>query len=111
MKEYEILILLKANLTQETYDKTFKDIEGLITNNEGEIIQHKDLGLRDLETEFKKCRQGHYVVYQFRGNNKTLEGLESKLRINENVMRYMNVTLDSVHSDIEIKETLRTEKR
>ena len=97
-REYEILYIIKPHLGDEKVKKINDSLQSWITSTGGEIILFKDLGLRELGTEFKKNKQGHYALCQFKGNQKVLTELNEKLRVTENIIRYLNVKLEDVEA-------------
>mgnify|MGYP001189731937 CR=1 FL=1 len=97
-REYEILYIIKPNLGQEEVKKVNDDIQSVIKETGGEIITFKDLGVRELGTEFKKNKQGHYALYQFKADNAVLTELNEKLRVTESVLRFIIIKLESSES-------------
>ena len=110
MREYEILLMLKPHLGEEDTKKILDKFQGWIKKNEGEILVFNPLGVRDLYYEIKKMKQAFYLQCQFKGANKTLEILNAQLRVNENVLRYMIVTMDSIRPKNKIVEAVAVQE-
>lgn len=98
IREYEILYIVKPGLGDEKVKTIHSNLQSWITSNGGEVTKFKDLGLRDLATEFHKCVQGHYGLCQFKGDIAVLQELNEKLRVTEDILRYLNVRLEDVES-------------
>lgn len=103
--DYEILVIVKPHLNDEDYEKMQTNMQNWIEKKEGGLLFMKALGLRDLATPIKKIKNGFYIQAHFSATNKTLQELKRRLGVDENVMRYMIVTLDS----IEIRNAPATE--
>jgi|TARA_B100000586_G_C20104663_1_gene426698 small subunit ribosomal protein S6 len=97
-KEYEILYIIKPHLGDEKTKIINDNLQSWITSSGGEVTLFKDLGLRDLGTEFNKNKQGYYSLCQFKGNEKVLTELNEKLGVTEDIIRYLNVKLEDVEA-------------
>ncbi len=105
-REYEILFIVKANLGDAQYQEIITKFSELIAKNEGEIINLKPWGLRNICTTFKKHTQGFYVECQFSGSNKTLDAIKKAFQVNENIIRHLIVLLDSIKPKKILKEAV-----
>jgi len=104
MKGYDCLVIIKANLTEEDRDKSIESLKSWITKAEGEITEFNYWGIKDMPITFKPARQAAYIHCQFNGTRKTLDNLNSKISVDENFLRHMTVTLDSVKSAKPLEE-------
>lgn len=95
-KAYEILFITAKNVSEEQRTKTADEIQNYITKLGGSILELVDLGLKDFAMEMKKQKQGYYYQCHFLADNEQLNHLQTELKVNENIFRYLIVTLDSV---------------
>jgi len=95
-REYEILYIVKPNLSDSRYDEIISKIKDLTEKNEGEILNIKPWGIRSIAPTFEKYQQGYYVESQFKATNLTLEAIKKYLQVTEDVVRHLIVNLDSV---------------
>lgn len=96
IRQYEILFIIKPHLSDEENKKVIDTFQSWITKNEGEIKSIKEIGLRELATEFKKQKKGYYVQCHFEGTPKTLETLNGYIRISETIIRHLTLKLEEV---------------
>jgi len=96
IRQYETLFIIRPNLSEEETKKVISTFSSLIENNEGKINLLKEIGIRDLATEFKKHTKGFYVQCQFDATPKTLDAINGNFRISEDVIRYMTLKLEEV---------------
>lgn len=96
MKEYEILFIIKPNLSEDRYKEIIENFKIWITKNEGEIIAIKPWGIKDLPKTFKKFTKGYFVESQFKATSKTLDALNKNIRVTEDIVRELIVTLESI---------------
>lgn len=62
-REYEVVIILKANISTEDREAQEKSIEDLVKKSDGTVDVRKALGLRPIPYEIRKQREGHYLVW------------------------------------------------
>ena len=103
-KAYDILVIIKAHIGDDKVEKLVTNFKKWITSTEGEIVLFEDMGVTDMPITFKPARQGHYLHCEFIGNNKTLDELRSKMAVDENFLRDLIVTVDSIRSKEPIEE-------
>jgi len=110
IRQYEILFIVKPHLSEEESKKVLDTFQSWITKSEGAIKSIKEIGLRELATEFKKYKKGYYVQCHFEGTPKTLETLNGYIRISEDIIRYLTLKLDEVVEPVskeKVKEAVK----
>ncbi|MFH1018513.1 MAG: 30S ribosomal protein S6 [Pseudomonadota bacterium] len=93
MRDYETVVILKADVPEATLKGLIKKIDKVLTGKPGKIIKHEDWGLRTLAYEIKHEKKGHYLFWTFAQVPAALGPLDRALRFEEGVLRYMTVTL------------------
>ncbi len=108
--KYELMLILKPDLSQDDIDKQLKEIKGLIKDSTGEIY-HEDLwDVRDLAFTIKKYDKGYYVIYYFTlSDPKKIAEMEEELLLNNVVLRHLVVKSPKHYeikklSELELKE-------
>jgi small subunit ribosomal protein S6 len=96
MKHYETTIIAPPNLSEA-------DLESLVLGVEKDLNERFDgrevvvnrWGKRPLAYPIRRFNEGYYVLYEFDSEAETcISGLEGRLRLNENVMRFLTVRRD-----------------
>lgn len=108
--KYELMLILKPDLSQDDIDKQLKEIKGLIKDSTGEIY-HEDLwDVRDLAFTIKKYDKGYYVIYYFTlSDPQKIAEMEEELFLNNVVLRHLVVKSPKHYeikklSELELKE-------
>jgi small subunit ribosomal protein S6 len=89
MKEYEIMTIVKAALGDDKAKGVSKDVQDLITAQKGEIVKDDFWGKRKFSYEIKGDKEGYYDVIIFKLEPEALTKVKSKLKLMENVVRYL----------------------
>jgi small subunit ribosomal protein S6 len=94
MPLYELGLLLSAELESEERETFLGEIRQLLTA-EGATITKEDVwGRRNLAYQIGHKREGYYVFWQLEGPGTLIKPLEYRLRLSDQVMRYINLNLD-----------------
>jgi len=94
MKKYEAAIVLKPHFEEEAAKQEFEKIEALITRFGGTVEKADEWGKRRLAYEIQKLREGIYCFITFTAEPGAPAEIESRLRIAEEVLRYLIVCVD-----------------
>ena len=90
MAFYENTIVAKQDLAEKDL-KTIKDkYNKIINNSSGKVIKVEEWGLLNLANKIKNYKKGFYIHYKFEGNNKTLNEIEKKAKIDGSVNQTLN---------------------
>ena len=91
MAFYENTIVAKQDLAEKDL-KTIKDkYNKLINSSSGKVIKIEEWGLLNLANKIKNYKKGFYIHYKFEGNNKTLNEIEKKIKIDSSIIRHLTV--------------------
>jgi small subunit ribosomal protein S6 len=94
MPLYELGLLLNADLESEDREAFLGEIRQLLAA-EGATITKEDVwGRRNLAYQIDHKREGYYVFWQMEGPGTLIKPLEYRLRLSDQVVRYLNLNLD-----------------
>ena len=89
MKKYELALVVNGKLEDEARASVFEEVKALITRFGGTITNVDEWGKRRLAYEIQKMHEGFYYFVQFDAESTAPNQLEARLRIMENVLRYL----------------------
>jgi small subunit ribosomal protein S6 len=87
--DYEILLLLDPELTEEKQSDVIARTQALIETGGGTFDRHDAWGRRKLAYEIDHKGEGIYHLLQFRCTAETLAEVSRVLKIDDAVMRHM----------------------
>ncbi|MBN1859454.1 30S ribosomal protein S6 [Candidatus Bipolaricaulota bacterium] len=91
MRDYEIVYVLKSDLSEEDRTAKIARIHALITDNGGEIGKTEEWGKRVLAYEIKHNKEGYYGLAEFQLEPSAVEQIKDRLNIDEQILRYQIV--------------------
>ena len=89
MNEYEILLLLDPELSDEAQAEIVTRVRDLVEKGGGTFERHDPWGKRKLSYEIGKQSDGNYHLLHFSANPETLDEVSRVLKIDDRVMRHM----------------------
>jgi len=94
MRKYEMGVVFKPGLDEESLKAEIEKVKALIERFEGAVEKIDEWGKRRLAYEIDYINEGFYVFYTFESETKAPSEIESRMRIMETVIRYLIIKLD-----------------
>lgn len=91
MKKYEVMFILRSNLEQEVVKSEIENVKNIFANNESEVLEVKEWGLRELAYEIEHMRKGYYVWMLVEATPKAVEEFNRIVGYSETVIRHIVV--------------------
>ncbi len=91
MNKYELALVVSAKIEDEARTATVEEAKALIERFGGTITNVDDWGKKKLAYEIQKMNEGFYYFIQFDANADVPAQIESRVRIMENVIRFLCV--------------------
>jgi small subunit ribosomal protein S6 len=94
MNQYELALVVNAKIEDEARLATLESVKELITRFGGTITNVDDWGKKRLAYEIQKMKEGYYYFIQFDAESTVPSEIEQRVRIMENVIRYLCIRRD-----------------
>ena len=91
MNKYELAVVLSAKLEEEERAAAIEKVQGYITRYNGVVTNVDDWGKKRLAYEIQKSKEAYYYFIQFEAESSAPAEIESRIRIMDNVLRYLVV--------------------
>lgn len=95
MRNYEIAVVLHPDLEIDL-QSTLEKVENILSKNSAKITKKDNWGKRKLAYKINKQDWGIYVFYQVEVDPSKINKINQSLRITEEVMRYLIVSLENI---------------
>ncbi|MDX1619103.1 MAG: 30S ribosomal protein S6 [Balneolaceae bacterium] len=92
---YELTYIINPVLDDEEFTQIVNKYTDYIKDNDGEIDEVDEWGIRKLEYEMDGKGSGYYVNAYFHAPGELIEKLERQLRIDDNILRYLTLKYDA----------------
>ena len=91
MNKYELAVVVSAKIEDEERAEVVYKCKALIERFGGTITNVDDWGKKRLAYEIQKMKEGFYYFIQFEAESSAPAEIESRIRIMDNVLRYLVV--------------------
>lgn len=95
MKKYELAVVLSPALDEEGVKGMLTNIQELIARFGGTVEKVDEWGKRKLAYEIQKVNEGFYAFISFEAETSAPGELEARMRIMDNVLRYLIVAQEA----------------
>ena len=106
MRRYETIVIVDPDLGEEQRGVVFDKIRELIPQKGGLLVEFDEWGGRKLAYEIKKKQRGYYVRIDYCGGGDLVSEMERQFRIDDRVMKYMTILLDTEADMERIQEAM-----
>ena len=91
MNKYELAVVVNAKIEDDARAAVIEKVQAYITRFGGQVSDVDEWGKKRLAYEIQKMREGYYYFIHFEADATAPAEIESRLRIMDNVMRYLCV--------------------
>ena len=95
MALFEQVIMLRQDLSTADIDGEIKKHENVLTELDGNVVYKESWGLRSLAYPIKNNKKAFYEFMNIEMPQKNIDELNSRLNLNENVIRYLSIRVKS----------------
>ena len=95
MTNYESVLIARQDLGASQVQDIVNNLGDVIKAQGGEVVRVDNWGLKNLAYRIKKNRKGYYVLLNISAPATAISEFERVMRINEDIIRYMTVKVDS----------------
>ena len=96
MPFYETTVITRQDLSRQDITKLTDGLTAIVEQGGGKVVKNEYWGLRNLAYPIRKSRKAHYSLVNIEGPGEVIHELERRHRINEDVLRYLTVRVDTL---------------
>ena len=95
-RKYELVCIIDPQVGDGGFDPIIEKYQGKLEEQGGEIVNLDKWGTRKLafiSVSMKRRQHGYYVCYQFTAPPGDFESIQSELKLDEDILRYLLITI------------------
>ena len=100
MNKYELAVVVSAKIEDDERAATLEKAKALVERFGGQITNVDDWGKKRLAYEVQKMKEAFYYFIQFEAESNVPAEIESRIRIMDNVIRYLCVRQDEKQKEV-----------
>lgn len=109
-RTYEVMFIVRPDLTDEDVDKLISSLEGNVTGAGGTVKNVERMGKRRLAYIVRKFQDGIYVLLTVEAAGSVVAELERRMRVTEPVIKFITVRVDEEQKRLDKMKKLRDSK-
>lgn len=94
MPLYELGVVLTPELEDQPREAFLGELKQLLASHGAHVVKEDVWGKRTLAYPIRHKREGFYVFWEFEGPGTAVAPLEYKLRLSDEVLRFLTLNLD-----------------
>jgi small subunit ribosomal protein S6 len=110
-RTYELMFIVRPDMTEEDLDKLISTLSGVVPASGGSIQKVDKMGKRRLAYTVKRFHEGIYVLMVVEGGGAVIHELERRLRVTEQVIKFLTVRTDEEQKRLDKVKALRDSKK
>ena len=109
-RTYEVMFIVRPDVTEEDMDKLVSTLQNHATSAGATVKNAEKMGKRRLAYDVKKFQEGQYVLFTLSADGKAVHELERRLRVTEQVIKFITVRTDEEQQRLEKVRKIRAER-
>jgi small subunit ribosomal protein S6 len=103
------MFIVRPEVLEEDLDKLIATMQGHATTAGATVQNVEKMGKRRLAYDVNKCQDGQYVLFILSSDGKAIHELERRLRVTEQVLKFLTVRTDEEQQRLEKVKKHRAE--
>lgn len=93
-RTYEVVFIVDPNLGDDEVMRLSETVQKIITSQGGQIVKTEMMGRRHLAYVINGKKEGTYILLEIEGTGAEIAELERRMRVNDQILRYMTIRVD-----------------
>ena len=93
-RSYEVVFIVNPEVGDDEVMRLSETVQKIITSQGGQIVKTEMMGRRQLAYEINHRREGTYILLEIEGSGAEIAELERRMRVNDQILRYMTIRVD-----------------
>ena len=93
-RAYEVVFIVDPSTPEEDLTRLRENLQNIITEQGGRIVRNEVMGRRQLAYRIGRANEGIYVLFEIEGTGREIAELERRMRVSDQVLRYLTVRVD-----------------
>ena len=107
---YEVVFIVDPSTQDEALTGLTDGLSRIVTDQGGTVTRNEVMGRRQLAYKIGRSNEGIYVLFEVEGTGKEIAELERRMRVSDQVMRYLTVRVDEERRRAEKLKSRRARK-
>ena len=107
---YEVIFIVDPDTPEDEATRLSENFRNIITEQGGTVTRNEVMGRRQLAYRIGRKNEGVYHLFEVEGTGREIAELERRMRVSDQVIRYLTVRVDEERRRAEKLKERRTRK-
>ncbi len=107
---YEVVFIVDPSTPDEDLTRLTDTLQQIATDQGGNVVRREVMGRRQLAYRIGRANEGIYVLFEIEGTGREIAELERRMRVSDQVLRYLTVRVDEDRQRAEKLKARRARK-
>jgi small subunit ribosomal protein S6 len=107
---YEVIYIVDPGTQEDEVTRLTENLRTIITDQGGTVTRNEVLGRRQLAYRIGHSNEGIYAIFEIEGTGREIAELERRMRVSDQVLRYLTVRVDEERQRAEKLRARRARK-
>ncbi|HEY0173567.1 MAG TPA: 30S ribosomal protein S6 [Pyrinomonadaceae bacterium] len=107
---YEVVYIVDPGTQEDEVTRLTENLRTIITDQGGNVTRAEVLGRRQLAYRIGHSNEGIYAIFEIEGTGGEIAELERRMRVSDQVLRYLTVRVDEERQRAEKLRARRARK-
>jgi small subunit ribosomal protein S6 len=94
LRTYEVMFIIDTDVPEDESARLSENLAQVVTDQGGTITKNENLGRHKLAYPIGRKNDGLYMLFEIDGSGREIAELERRMRVNDQVIRYITVRVD-----------------
>ncbi|MDQ3686132.1 MAG: 30S ribosomal protein S6 [Acidobacteriota bacterium] len=91
---YEVVFIVDPDTGEDDVTRLSENLQQTVTDQGGTITKAENMGRRQLAYRIGRKAEGVYMLFEIEGSGREIAELERRMRVSDQVIRYITVRVD-----------------
>jgi len=91
---YEVVFIIDPATSEEDSTRLVENLQKIVTDQGAVVTKNESMGRRQLAYKIGRSHEGHFMLFEIEGTGGEIAELERRMRVSDQVMRYLTVRVD-----------------
>lgn len=107
---YEVVFIIDPDTGEEDITRLTDNLQQTVVDQGGTVTKNESMGRRQLAYRIGRKTDGIFVLFEVEGTGREIAELERRMRVSDQVLRYLTVRVDEDRRRAEKLKARRTRK-
>ena len=107
---YEVVFIVDTDTSEDETTRLIEGFQKIVTDLGGTVTKNEQMGRRTLAYKIGRKTEGIYFLFEIEGSGREIAELERRMRVSDQVLRYLTVRVDEERQRAEKLKQRRARK-